>query len=543
MKFRFTTEIYYILTKLLIAGGVLLIVARVWLSSNSVDSDSAVTGLMGLHILQGKDFPLFFYGQAYMGSLEAILAALSFKLFGFSASALSLVPTAFWGAFLTAQYFLVKRVFGRLTAHLSTLLLAFPTSFMAFMIPKAWGNYTANLFLGTIILLLSYKIAGLEKRADHRTKTMTTLGLLSGLALWTNFGSLIFILTGWLFLLIKDYKIVRDRSWRGYMGGVAVGLFPLLLFNAFPIAGSRLLGFPLKDSSCWQTLKFLTTSGQPWRVKLIWGFGNLVKVVTICLPIILGAQFTTGYYLIPTLSKLVLVFWVIATGWYVWVKDQLFRKIASFRKVPFDEVFKLYPLVLGGLLIFNYCFGNFFFSPDQPRYLLPLYLVFPVLAAQFLLWVKSKNLTLFASLLVLVVVHNVYAEYGLHLEFSPFAKRPNRDTQLIEVLQDLKLNRVYAGYWTAFPIIFGTQEEIIASPKYGPGNLERYPNYTRMVDASADPAYIFPKQVTEKEGECELIFKEVTGDGGVSYDFAETKEFRIYYHLSQDIRDRLPVAP
>src|SRR4030067_2555737 len=44
------------------------------------NSDEAIVALMAKHILEG-DRPIFFYGQAYMGSLDAWLVALGFKLF------------------------------------------------------------------------------------------------------------------------------------------------------------------------------------------------------------------------------------------------------------------------------------------------------------------------------------------------------------------------------------------------------------------------------------------------------------------------------
>ncbi|MCK4814771.1 hypothetical protein KA005_03295, partial [bacterium] len=45
------------------------------------NSDEAVVALMARHILQGSR-PIFFYGQAYMGSLDAFLVAGVFKLIG-----------------------------------------------------------------------------------------------------------------------------------------------------------------------------------------------------------------------------------------------------------------------------------------------------------------------------------------------------------------------------------------------------------------------------------------------------------------------------
>ena len=45
------------------------------------NADEAVVGLMARHILLGE-IPVFFWGQAYMGSLDAILVAAGFSVFG-----------------------------------------------------------------------------------------------------------------------------------------------------------------------------------------------------------------------------------------------------------------------------------------------------------------------------------------------------------------------------------------------------------------------------------------------------------------------------
>jgi hypothetical protein len=73
---------------------VLLILFRslILVSSNSLsfDSDEAVVGLMGKHLMEGRAFPLFYYGQNYMLAVEAWLAAPVFFLLGVSVTALKL---------------------------------------------------------------------------------------------------------------------------------------------------------------------------------------------------------------------------------------------------------------------------------------------------------------------------------------------------------------------------------------------------------------------------------------------------------------------
>src|SRR5215469_17406655 len=53
-------------------------------SQTHVHSDEAIIGLMGKHILEGRHFPFYMYGQPYNAGAawEAYLAALAFAVFG-----------------------------------------------------------------------------------------------------------------------------------------------------------------------------------------------------------------------------------------------------------------------------------------------------------------------------------------------------------------------------------------------------------------------------------------------------------------------------
>ena len=52
------------------------------------DSDQAIVGLMAKHLIEGRAFPVFFYGQSYMLGVEAYLAAPVFLIAGVSIAAL-----------------------------------------------------------------------------------------------------------------------------------------------------------------------------------------------------------------------------------------------------------------------------------------------------------------------------------------------------------------------------------------------------------------------------------------------------------------------
>jgi 4-amino-4-deoxy-L-arabinose transferase-like glycosyltransferase len=59
-------------------------------SQTHVHSDEAIIGLMGKHILEGRYFPFYMYGQPYNAGAawEAYLAAIAFAFFGVGVIAL-----------------------------------------------------------------------------------------------------------------------------------------------------------------------------------------------------------------------------------------------------------------------------------------------------------------------------------------------------------------------------------------------------------------------------------------------------------------------
>src|SRR3989442_2282307 len=62
----------------------LALAIRVWLAVHTrgvIDGDEALVGIQAEHILRGE-LPIYFYGQPYLGSVEAYLIALLFAVFG-----------------------------------------------------------------------------------------------------------------------------------------------------------------------------------------------------------------------------------------------------------------------------------------------------------------------------------------------------------------------------------------------------------------------------------------------------------------------------
>ena len=83
----------------------LILIAQGWPHSNA---DEDTMGIMGLHIAFNGAHPIFFYGQQYMGTLEAYLSTVFFHLFGASVFTLRLGPVLMFALFLVNMYLLAS---------------------------------------------------------------------------------------------------------------------------------------------------------------------------------------------------------------------------------------------------------------------------------------------------------------------------------------------------------------------------------------------------------------------------------------------------
>jgi 4-amino-4-deoxy-L-arabinose transferase-like glycosyltransferase len=116
-----------------------LLIAR---APGILDGDEALVGIQAERIAAGTEHPLpvFFYGQPYMGALEAYLAAGLFRLVGPSVPALRLVPLFFALLLVALTYELARRVAGRPAASVAALLAALPPLYVGVWSVKARGG-------------------------------------------------------------------------------------------------------------------------------------------------------------------------------------------------------------------------------------------------------------------------------------------------------------------------------------------------------------------------------------------------------------------
>ena len=237
-----------LLTFLLLLLAALVRLRYAWLGRGISDPDSSVVALMASHIAALRDFPIFFYGQSYMGSLEPAISAFFMAFLGHNGFALSL-GVAF--ASLVALWLLAR--WGRDAAGPwgapAALLLAIlgPAIYFKFQIAPR-GGYMVALAIDNALLLLAARIAADLHASDTiRPRHALLFGVLAGLGLWSNMIIVSALGAACLLILIG----MRGRFWRHWRtillaaaAGVA-GLFPLLFHicrNGFDVLSMSRMG-------------------------------------------------------------------------------------------------------------------------------------------------------------------------------------------------------------------------------------------------------------------------------------------------------------
>ncbi len=176
-----------LLLGLLVLAAVVVRTCFAWIGQWSTDPDRGVASLMALHMAEGRAWPIFFYGQAYMGSLEPWVASLVCRLFGVSGFTVCL-GTALPAALLVIPvYLLTRRIAGTAAGVVAASFLVLgPDAFVAYM-SSPRGGYAAILLVNTLILLLAARIAdGLWQKKPLMWSEGCWLGLCAGLGWWTG---------------------------------------------------------------------------------------------------------------------------------------------------------------------------------------------------------------------------------------------------------------------------------------------------------------------------------------------------------------------
>ncbi len=145
------------------------------------NADEAVVALMARHILAGER-PVFFYGQAYMGSLDAYLVAAGFWIWGQQVWVIRLVQGLLYLVTIITTVWMGKAAFGSFkTGLLAAGLLAIPAVNVSLYTTASLGGYGEALLIGNLIMLTGlYIMRSLSVQATRTKYLMAGLGGVGG---------------------------------------------------------------------------------------------------------------------------------------------------------------------------------------------------------------------------------------------------------------------------------------------------------------------------------------------------------------------------
>lgn len=223
------------------------------------DIDTATVGYMARNILNG-DRPLFFYGQNYMGALEAYTAAGFIALFGPREWVVALSTIFYTAAWIIGTYLLFSEIANRRTGLWLAAFAAAPGYSLMRYTTEPYGGYSVALFCGTMTLWLAVRIQRRHPRGETLFLHTIGMGLFAGLGLWTHLSVAPYLAVAGILCLVH---LFRTRS-----GGVIFAY----LAGAVIAAQGLLPGWIMRDQATGgHTTSFTFTSehlSESWRILL-----------------------------------------------------------------------------------------------------------------------------------------------------------------------------------------------------------------------------------------------------------------------------------
>ncbi|HEY44869.1 MAG TPA: glycosyltransferase family 39 protein [Anaerolineae bacterium] len=488
------------------------------------NADEAIVGLMARHILEGR-WPVFFYGQAYMGSLDASLVALGFALFGQKVIIIRVVQILLYiGTILTTMY-LGKRIFGARESMLfAGLLMAIPTVNVTLYTTVSLGGYGEALLIGNLLSLISLRIA---KNSDVLWPYLAW-GFLAGFGFWVFGLTLVYTIPTAGLILWSLWRTQNQREvlkkFLGLIIALVIGVLPWLGWGLFhdqgfliqELAGSAIAGASPTDP--------LAAIGS--RILHLLIFGSTVS---------LGFRppWEIRWLSLP-LMPFALIVWLIILGY----------GILSWRRPGPERLGRYLMMGIVFTLLLGFTLTPFGADPSG-RYFLPLAVPMALLVTNFLVDLKGRYRTGLRVLILLGLLgFNLWGTIesairnppGITTQFDEVTQIDHsQDRALIHFLSERGESRGYSNYWVSYPLAFLSNEDLIFVP-YLPYHLDfrytprdsRYEPYEDQVAISERVAYI----TTHHPALDEYIRSSFKGLD-VRWKEVRIGDYQIFYNLSR----------
>jgi len=468
------------------------------------DGDGAVCGLMAKHIFEGKDFPIYFWRAHYAGTLSSYIGALLFNIFGVSYLIYRYVGVFLSFCWVLFTFILSKDILNKYGSIASLIFVLFPPFIVLHYSLHPGGIYPETLSFGTLLLLLLVKWSKVGLQEDSIFYPL--LGFFSGLGLWLTPGMVPFILTIFTVFFIKDKKIFFSLRFVYFILAFFIGFLPSIIYNIqhpmatfFRMAG-RILNVDRRILFSPHPVSALGERMFQWVLGIPASFARI--------PLMFSSL--TGP--ISTLVFFTALFLLCQKKFFYFLKNK-----------NADPVNILVIYTVWFILFYSVLVGE-----KAIRYVVPLYVVFPIFVSKLLMEIEKKSRFLSFLVLILLVSYNSY-----NIAYS-FKNRPvHHYPQLAQWLLTNNFLYGYSDYWIAYPVIFESKERILISPTiFNKDFSDRNPEYTKKVRAQDKTVYIFD---STRHREKITSFEEQLRNLNVRYKKNKFKEFIIFSNFSRKI--------
>jgi hypothetical protein len=544
----------------------LAVILRLLLLANGWPRQSSEEGTFGveaLHIAYRGQFPIFMYGQDYMGTIEAYVAAVLFHIFGVSWFTLRLSMVLLFALFLSCLYFLAKLLYSPKLALVTLALLCFGSFDMLLPEMMVLGGAIETLCFGTLLLLLATHLALNSGQALTPGKRwlrfagFAAWGCCAGLGLWSHLLVAPFVLVSGLFLLFFCRKEILSLAPVTLLIGLCVGLLPYIIYNIQAPPGHDTLStffhiYNMGASTSHSGLYFLIKQCVGtifFSLPTITGMNALYDPRPLPLPyfsstrapilhILAEGGWSLGYLLLLALA-------LSMAGWGLWqLRKQHAGKSSAWssKERQMVVIYSAQLMLLFSAVLTIALFVHSADSASRPwstRYMIGLLVATPALLWPLWNGINSHlprfspplQTSSVASFLRRCVLFALICLFAAEMSYTtiqmPSITADNAQANaLTRDLEQMKITHIYSGYWQCDRLIFLAQEKLICAVVNSDmsAGLTRYQPYYTTVHADPQAAYVFSQTDTTYQQNFEQkidghpgVYRKLVLDGYVVY--------------------------
>ncbi|MFI6762436.1 ArnT family glycosyltransferase [Micromonospora sp. NPDC050417] len=490
--------------RLAVAFGLAGLLYRVFLVALDVppaNSDEGAAALAALHIGEGRHWPIFFYGQDYMGTLHSYLAAPFVQALGTHWWVMRIPTLAMYALFLFLVFRLTRTLYTPWFATLAVVVMALGSDRVVKDQIIGAGGYS-DVATATAGLMLA--ATALALRLEKRQVTYLLGGLLAGYIVWTHWLALPYVAVAVLLVGWAGRSVLTKRHVLLAAAGFICGVAPLIWFNirsghpnslsvllslsgatetaawSDRIHGGVILGLPLSSGMC------APSRCETWQ--LWWGPVYLGLMVVAVVIAIVGIRRSVD----PDERRLhagrlaLVIGGAVTLGAYVASASSALTPIESARYLHYGMVSLpavVWPLWVGVKSAADRAVTGTPGDHGPGRVTVPRPTRGGVALAAACLVIAGAGI---GSLLVAT---------GQLIAHQPaYAAKADAERVLVDQLRHDGVTRVYSEYWTCNRLAYVSGEQIrcaVLDEDLTPG-FDRYRPYREQVRQSELVAYVLP---------------------------------------------------